>query len=297
MAQWNIEFSDCMNSPLPKLQNSPNSIDKIDYKIFEEYNISPDLNRFFSQASEKNNIKNLKISRIKKKISKICEDMINISNEAFLFMEEGNALQVLKKKSEFKPEFLRGIWKNYKKFLSRSVKSITKIFQNEKEFNIVMFVEKYLETCLLNLKFFFVHLYEMATKFYAKKRTNQVLWNSKIPNQKERALTRKRKYSCEESNLKIRSNIKQRQESFKRKREEHADLSKSSVTSESMSPEMVKNKMEKILSRILSTKKSFDNFNQNNERPNWVNQISPNQTPEQNNSFENKKSSTNRSPS
>ena len=268
MAQWNLDYSHSIERSSRNLEKSPDFINKIDSKIFESFYDSPDLNRFFKQASNHVNIEKKKISQIKKKISKVCEQMISISKEAFCFLEEGNTLQVLKKKSEFKPEFLRGVWKNYKKFMEKGFRNAERAFQTERDFNIVVFVERYLETCLLNLKFFFVHLYEMATKFYAKRRTNQVSWNSqRIPFGEKK----KRKFSCEELDSK---NLCRRHKRGKQK-EDSADLSKS-VTSESMSPEMMRNKMETQLSKLLSMKFS----KREKEGPNWLKKINQNESPE-----------------
>lgn len=244
MALWNLDLSNEMHPPSPRNRKTSHSIDKIDFEIFSPMRDSPDLGRFFSHVSAKGHGEGLKTANIKKKISRVCEDMMRISKEAVSFLEEGNALQVLRKKSEFKPDFLRGIWKNYKRFISRSVKSLQLVFAHSQESNIAAFVEKYLETCLLNLKFFFVHVYEMATKFYAKKRAHQVSWDCGFSPARS---TRKRKFSCEIANSKGSRRVKQ-------PLDESADLSKSSVTSKSMSPELTKNKMEKMLSQVLSIK-------------------------------------------
>jgi hypothetical protein len=258
-------------------------MDKIDSRLFGTFNESPDLKRFFAQSSGKGDIEDIKISRIKNKISRICENLISVSQEAFSVLEEGNTIRVLKKKSEFKPEFLRGIWKNYKKFLTKSVKSVQKIFDNEKDFNIMCFTEKYLETCLLNLKCFFVHLYEMATKFYAKKRTDQVSWIS----QKKECVSglrigwpQKRKFSFEEASKKRSCWRKECQGTSKQRGcKASVELSKSSFTSESMSPEMVKNKMEIVLSELLSKHTPQLKLNSSKESPNWMRSINSKDTP------------------
>ena len=277
MSTWNFECPADATSAYPQLNLSQHSIDKIDSRLFQAHHDSPNLNRFFSQASGSNKLENIKISRIKGKMNKICENMVSLAKEAFSFLEEGNTLRVLRKKNEFKPDFLRGVWKNYKKFLTRSVKAVQKVFEDEKEFNAVLFTEKYLETCMLNFKFFFVHLYEMATKFYAKKRTNQVSWISQNPS----LARRKRKFSFEDPNLQLRCGRKGQLGSLQRVVEASADLSKSSVTSHSMSPEMVKNKMEKMLSKILSRHSLKVSLNSSRDSPNWTQQIHGPGTPEQ----------------
>ena len=243
MALWNLDLSNDMHATPPRTRKSSHSIDKIDYQIFSPMRDSPDLGRFFSRASISGHVEGLKTAGFKKKISRVCEDMIRISREAVSFLEEGNALQVLRKKSEFKPDFLRGLWKNYKRFLTRSVKSLQSVFEQPQDSNVTAFVEKYLETCLLNLKFFFVHLYEMATKFYAKKRAHQVSWDCGLSNP---CPLRKRKFSCENADTRGSGRVGQ-------PCGESADLSKSSVTSKSMSPDLAKNKMEKLLTQLLTT--------------------------------------------
>lgn len=229
-------------------KSANNSMERIDWKTFNQRSRSPDLNRFFSHAESHSSdkaLEKIKISSIKKKIEKICRDMIEISQQAFGVLEEGNTLLVLKKKAEFRKSFLQKTWRYQKRFMDRTRKGLNKLFsEKNKGFHCSSFVEKYLEMCMLNLKTFFVQVYESSTKYFANKRG------------KNNTMDHDGKKCCHENRF-LRETNQELQQKIRRKfskiqeKEFSADHSKSSLTSQSKSPKTFKNKMEICLESVI----------------------------------------------
>ena len=233
-------------------KSANNSMERIDWKVLNHGSPSPGLDRFFLQAeSQPSNpdLAKIKISRIKKKIVKICDNMIQISEQAFGVLEEGNTRLVLNKKAEFRQSFLKKIWRYQKRFMNRTRKGLGKMFSEKDQiFQCSSFVEKYLEMCMLNLKTFFVQVYGLSTKYYANKRgqapEGQIDETTQSKSNHENRFLRKTKRCWKES--------MNRKFSSKNEKEFSASHSKSSITSESKSPKSFKNKMEICLESVIS---------------------------------------------